>query len=252
MFCRRPALARGRAFFFVAGLAFFVAGCAPAGHAPEPGTRQHPDLSGLWMRKDVPGIRRNSFSADNPPLQPAAMAVFTANRGGVPMNADTDPPDKMDPLTHCYPAGVPRVMLLNLNTPMEIVQSEQQVHILFERHPLARRIYLGRGHPVGYPDSYMGHSVGKWDGDTLVVDTVALQAATWLDGAGTPHSDALHVVERFRRVDANNLEVEFLFEDPKAFTGSWGGKKYYRLAPEAEVLEYVPCEERLQPLTTVQ
>ena len=161
------------------------------------------------------------------------------------MNTDADPPDKLDPLTFCYPAGVPRVMLLNLNTPMEVLQSSQQVHILFERHPLARRIYLGREHPVGFPDSYMGHSVGKWDGDTLVVDTVALQAATWLDGAGTPHSDALHVVERFRRVDAGNLEVEFLFDDPKAFTRPWGGKKYYRFTPEAEVLEYVPCEEHL-------
>ncbi len=163
------------------------------------------------------------------------------------MGADAEPPDQLDPMTYCYPAGVPRVMRLNINTPMEIVRSANQIYVLFERHPLARRIYMdGRPHPDGFPPSYMGHSIGKWEGDTLVVDTVALHGSTWIDSAGTPHSDALRVVERFRRVDADTLEVEFLFEDPKAFTRPWGGTQHYRFTPEAEVLEYVPCEEQLQ------
>ena len=223
------------------GGALLVADCARSAPAP-------PDLSGLWMRKDVvPGVWRNGFNMEDPPLQPWAMEIYRQRRGGVPMDANTAPPDKLDPMTYCYPPGVPRVMLLNVNTPMEIVQGPKQIHVLFERHPLARRIYMdGRGHPDGFPDSYMGHSIGTWEGDTLVVDTVALPASTWVDRAGTPHSEALHVVERFRRVDAATLEVDFQFEDPKAFTGPWGGKKYYRFTPDAEVLEYVPCEEHLQ------
>ena len=221
-------------------------GCERSGPAPESGTAPHvPDLSGVWMRNDV---WRNSFTIEDPPLQPWAMEIYRRNRGGVTRGTrDADPPDKWDPLTYCYPAGAPRVMLLNLNTPMEIVQRPNQIHILFERHPLARRIYLdGRSHPDGYPDSYMGHSVGTWEGDTLVVDTVALRDNTWVDAAGTPHSDSLRVVERFRRVDANTLDVEFLLEDPKAFTRPWGGTHRYRFTPNAEVLEYVPCEEHLR------
>ena len=230
----------------VVSWALILVSCERSERVQDSGTGQHvPDLSGVWMRNDV---WRNSFAIEDPPLQPWAMEIFRRNRGGVPRGArDADPPDKLDPLTYCYPAGVPRVMLLNLNTPMEIVQGPTQVHILFERHPLARRIYMdGRPHPDGYPPSYMGHSIGAWEGGTLVVDTVALKESTWIDGMGTPHSEELRVVERFRRVDADNLEVDFLLQDSKAFSGPWGGKKYYRLAPDAEVLEYVPCEERLR------
>ena len=92
----------------------------------------------------------------------------------------------------------------------------------------------------------MGHSIGKYEGDTLVVDTVGLNDRTWIDAGGTPHSDALHVVERFRRIRPDTLEIEFLFEDPKAFTRPWGAKKLYQLRPEMDVLEQIACEEYLQ------
>ncbi len=102
----------------------------------------------------------------------------------------------------------------------------------------------GREHPENWPFGWMGHSIGRWDGDTLVVDTVGLNDRTWLDRAGTPHSDQLHVVERFRRVNPDTLEIEFLFDDPKAFTKPWGAKIVYR--PDQEILEHVICEEHLQ------
>ena len=109
-----------------------------------------------------------------------------------------------------------------------------------------RRIYMdGREHPEGWPFGWMGHSIGNWDGDTLVVDTVGLNDRTWMDRGGTPHSDALHVVERFRRVAHDTLEIDFLFDDPKAFTKPWGAKKVYRLRPDWEVLEDIACEEYL-------
>ena len=129
----------------------------------------------------------------------------------------------------------------------EIVQSPSVVYILHEFGRGIRRIYMdGREHPAGWPFGWMGLSTGKWEGDTLVVDTVGLHGypRMWLDVAGTPHSDQLHIVERFRRMDPEHLEVEFLFEDPEAFTRPWGVKKVARAF--AEILEHVCNEENLE------
>ena len=93
----------------------------------------------------------------------------------------------------------------------------------------------------------MGHSVGKWEGDTLVVDTVNLDSRSWLDGLGHPMSDALRVEERYRRPNHGTLEIDFLFEDLKAYTRPWGGKKVFQLMPPGyEVLEDVVCVEYLE------
>ena len=211
------------------------------------GAQGGPDLSGVWVRAtDKTDQLKSRFRMEDAPLQPWALEKYRAHRKGTKQSADEGRED-LDPAFHCFPAGVPRVMLLNLNTPIEIVQTPGRMFILFERHPLARRIYTdGRAFPDGFPDSFMGYSVGRWQGDTLIVETQALNDKTWIDEVGTPHSDALKVIERFRRLDRETLEVDFLFEDAKAFTKPWGGKKTYRLAPDMEVLEYVPCEERMQ------
>ncbi len=92
----------------------------------------------------------------------------------------------------------------------------------------------------------MGHSIGRWDGDTLVVDTVAIDDVTWMDDAGTPHSDALHVVERLRRVDHDTLEIEFRFEDTKAFTKPWTAKKVYKLTPDWQYIPGLICDDRFR------
>jgi len=127
----------------------------------------------------------------------------------------------------------------------QIVQLPKEMLLLFELDSMVRRIYMdGRKHPEYWPFGWIGHSIGRWDGETLIVDTTGLNDKTWLDGIGTPHSDQLHVVERFRRVNQDTLEVEFQFEDPKAFTKRWGGKKVYRPGPE--ILDHVTCEENLQ------
>ncbi len=201
-----------------------------------------PDLSGIWERAtrggDVPARR---FSMEEPPLQPWAMEKYKAHREGV-----TDPSaqglDELDPLTFCFPVGPTRAMMLR---QFQIVQLPKEMLLLFEWDSMVRRIYMdGRKHPEYWPFGWMGHSIGRWDGDTLIVDTTGLNDKTWLDGIGTPHSDQLHVVERFRRVNQDTLEVEFQFEDPKAFTKRWGGKKVYRPGPE--ILDHVTCEENLQ------
>ena len=206
------------------------------------------DFSGIWMRLPVgEGEIGQRFSTqDPPPLQPWAMEKYTAHREGT-KGPNDDGRHELDPLSYCFPAGLPRVMLLNLDTPMEVLQQSQRLHILFERNPEAHRVYTdGRELPEGLPPTFMGYSVGRWEGDILVVEATGLNDKTWLDGVGTPHSDALRVVERFRRVDENTLEIEFLFDDSKAFTKPWGGKKIYKLRPDAEIFEYVPCEELFQ------
>jgi hypothetical protein len=95
----------------------------------------------------------------------------------------------------------------------------------------------GSTHSPDRPPSRMGHSIGKWEGDTLVVDTVGFLDDTWLDQVGTPHSDAMHLVERIRRPKPNLLEIEFTIDDPKAYTKTWSSRRNFVLQPGWEVLE---------------
>ena len=206
--------------------------------------RNTPDLSGIWIQS--PGRLQGRFSAEDAPLQPWALEVYKANRQGV-TNPGQSGLNGMDPEMYCLPEGVPRVY--TMPPPFELVQVRGRIYMFFQslQNPVPRYIYTdGRGHPEGYPTTAMGHSVGHWDGDTLVVDTVAIDEVTWIDDAGTPHSEALHVVERFRRVDHNTLEIEFRFEDPKAFTKPWTAKKVYKLTPDWQYIPGFACEDRFK------
>jgi len=204
-----------------------------------------PDLSGIWLLAGGMNeweTRGRRFRPEDPPLQPWALEQFQANRAGLPPGYD-GALDAMDPNSYCFPPGAARSMLLPY--PFEIVVRPDQVYILFEYGSGIRRIHTdGRARPEDAPPTWMGYSIGKWVGDTLAVETGSLRAETWLDRIGTPHSDALRMAERFRRLNGAVLEVEFRFEDPKAFTGAWGGKKLYE--PHFEITEYVLCEEHLQ------
>ncbi len=210
-----------------------------------PGGEAARELAGFWDRERNTGESVDSdfrrFGTEQPPLQPWAMEIFRANRGNVGMRRPAlNAIDQLDPVNNCFPAGVPRIMLLRV---FEIIPLADQVLMLFEYDHAMRRIYTdGREHPEGYPPGWMGHSIGRWDGDTLVADTVGLTDRTWIDRVGTPHSEALRVVERFRRAAQDRLEVEFRFEDPEAFTRAWGGRKDYILRPELEILEHVVCD----------
>jgi hypothetical protein len=106
-------------------------------------------------------------------------------------------------------------------------------------------VYLGEQHPKpqDLDPTYLGHQVGHWEGDTLVVDTVGLKASTWIDAAGIPHSDKLHVVERWRKISGGKqLEVLFTLEDPVAFTRPWTARRIFDWSPNIREMEYV-CEE---------
>ncbi len=216
-----------------------------------------PDVSGIWNRSvgraaggifddEAGGVPFLGFSKQEPSLQPSAMQIYQANRKGI-----TDPRlkgrDDSDPSNSCFPPGPTRIFTAPL--PFEIRQTADVVYILSEADHWVRRIYVdGRGHPDGYPSTWMGHSIGKYDGNTLVVDTADINEATWIDALGHPHSDALHLVERIRRLNHDTLEIEVTFEDPKAYTRPWTGKKVYQLqAPPYEIKEDVICEEYRKP-----
>ena len=233
-----------------------------------PGTgaaRGTPDLSGVW---DLPGatnrstagpgavaevpdsqrrgtVPRQGFSAEEPPMQPWAAAKYKQARQGVSSLYQSGG-DEFDPTHSCFPHGFPRIY--TTPRPFEISQAARTVFMLFESDHWLRRIHTdGRSHPEGYPITWMGHSVGTWNGDTLVVDTIHINDRSWwLDNLAHPKSDALHVIERFRRPNQNTLEIDFTFDDPKAYTRPWTGKKVFALAePGYEVLEDVSCEEYL-------
>ena len=219
---------------------------AQPGAATARAAASKPDLSGVWawaLKGDSGGRRR--FNMEEPPLQPGAMQIYKTNRAGV-RDPDGSGLDDLDPWSYCFPPGMVRGML-GSTSPFEIIQLPNRLVILDEMSNSNRQIFLdGRGHPDGWPFGWMGHSTGSWDGDMLVVDTVGLNEKTWMDHAGTPHSNALHVVERFRRLDQNTLQIDFQFDDPKAFTKPWGAKRLYKLRMDWNIVEKILCEEFLQ------
>ena len=185
-----------------------------------------PDISGVWQ---VTKFQPELFPKGGAPLQPWAETRLKAAN-----------PQTNDPNLACLPEGMPRFMFIPL--PMEIFQVPTRVLIIREGVQLFRQIYLNRPHPKDLDPTYSGDSVGKWEGDTLVVDTVGLNDKTWLDSGGIPHSEALHVVERIRRLDHDTLVDDFTIEDPKAFTKPITAQQIYKLKPDWEIQEFV-CPE---------
>ena len=144
-----------------------------------------------------------------------------------------------DPELKCYLPGIPRATYMP--QPFQIVQSGNKIQMIYTFSNAARTIHLDT--VAGPPDdTWMGHSVGRWDGDTLVVDVTHFNDKTWLDRAGNFHSDALHVTERFTPVSSDALRYEATIEDPKVFTRPWtiAMPVYRRLEPNIQLLDY-PC-----------
>jgi len=205
-----------------------------------------PDLSGLWIRlRDKGATARGypsfilDFGNSVSPMTPWAAAKFKTT------NAMYDGKDAKtvlsDPIFKCYPPGVPRVYLMNF--PVQIVQIPGQVIMLFEYDHFIRRIYTdGRPHDTDQGPLWMGDTTGRWEGDTLVADTASFNDKTLLDRVGHIHSDALHVIERLRRVDRDTLEIEFTVQDPKAYTKPWGAKLVFQQRLDWKVMENV-CED---------
>ena len=199
------------------------------------------DLSGVWS----PRPRARTLNANPVELmRPWAAQEHQRVRAGL-TNPDEQALDRLDPAQACFPYGPSRQ--LTLNRPFEIVQIPGRVIILYESLHEVRHVWTdGRTHNQGLQPSWLGHSVGRWDGNTFVVDTVGFRQDTWLDGDGTPHSEALRFVERFRRTNPTTLELDFTVDDPEAYTKSWGGKHTYELKPDWQIMEHLNCEDYLR------
>jgi hypothetical protein len=181
-----------------------------------------PDLSGVWWRP-------STVDPGKPEFLPAALAI---QKQRVESNG------KDSPQAHCLPSGPLR------NGPLwEFVQSKDYlVYISDDESPGFHQIYLdGRGHPADPNPAWYGHSIGHWDGDTLVVDRVAFDDRVYLDQESHPHSDKLHIIERYHRPDMGHLEIEITVDDPGVLAKPWTQKRVADLANE-EILEFI-CTE---------
>jgi hypothetical protein len=218
-----------------------------------------PDLSGVWttdatprqeMDRLFPDINALAVPGDDPntfpkyflnvfsdyknedvPIRPEALQVFLARAKSL---------GKDNPTSHCLPAGIPMGDLLPI--PRRFVHLPNLMVILYEGINPQRMIYLdGRKHILEQP-AWQGYSVGRWEGDTLVVDTRGFNDRTWLDAFGHPHTEALHIVERFTRRDFGHMEVQMTFEDPGAYTKPFSIRFTQTLTPDTDVIELV-CGE---------
>ena len=198
------------------------------------------DLSGVWARYPGGGPSRNFLSrGPAPPMTPWAEELFK------PIKASYAAPDGYlnDPVFKCLPPGVPRIYAVDLQGVMQMVQLPGETLQIFEFDHWVRHIFTnGRQHNRDTGPSWMGDAIGKWDGDTFVVDSTGFNDKTRVDKMGHPHSEALHVVERFRRVGHDHLQLDITIEDPKAYTKPWGGELSFTLEPDWHLGEYV-CQD---------
>jgi hypothetical protein len=151
-----------------------------------------------------------------------------------------------DPTARCLPAGIPRLHSFGL-FPVQIVQTPRRVIILYEYMNVFRVIPLNAKHPDDAEPSYLGDSVGHWEGDTLVVDITNFNDKTWLLGAGTFHTDALHITERFTRVDKDQINYDVVMEDPNVLTKPWPYHSTMMLREGTRLHESVCAENNLDP-----
>ena len=181
----------------------------------------HPDLSGVWAPVRVVEMGESQ-------MLPWAQEEMKR-------------PGRMSPNAFCLPQGP----LLGLNVPFKFIQSPKTIVTLTEDIFTYRQIHLdGRGHPKDGDPTWMGHSIGHWEGDTLVVDSANFNDKSWIP-QGRPHTDKLHLVERFRRPDEGHLEYEATIDDPGTYTKPWVIKYASNLLVGEEIGEYI-CTENEQ------
>jgi hypothetical protein len=180
------------------------------------------DLTGVWQGPYTADLTRGTNAA----LTPWGQEQFKKFDG------TTDP---------CLPVGVTRQA--NAPDPIEIVQTPNRVVILYESWHIFRSIPTdGREHPKNQDSTWFGNSVGKWDGDTLVIDVTGMNDKTALDTIGHPHTDQLHLIERLRRTGPDTMSYEVTVDDPKTFVATWKQSRVFKLKPGFELMEYVCLE----------
>lgn len=217
-----------------------------------------PDFSGIWQTLSSADydLEPHSTRSDAPPsagvveggaiqYQPSALAQRKRNFAARAT---------ADPRTNCFTLGTPRAIYYP--GPFQIFQRPRDLTLLFQfGHPVRTIHTNGTEHPDGQIDFWLGDSRGRWEGDTLVVDVTDLGEETWLDRSGNFHSDALHVVERWKYLNPNTIEYRATLDDPKVFTRPWtiNVLLYRHLEPNFELIEnycYTLDYEKYYPVPT--
>jgi hypothetical protein len=201
----------------------------------------HPDFQGVWQHPYVSDMTKDAANQKG-----AGELPFTPEGAANWKNYD---PANFDYTGHCLPFGILRSMNVG-GYPIQIMQNSKYLAFLFEQSTWFDIVYMdGRAHPADLNPTWFGHSVGKWEGDTLVVDTVGFNGRTRLDTIGHPHSDAMHVIQRFTYTDSEHLTYEVTIDDPKTYTKPWKNTRtFWRMKPGEELIEY-SCEENNRDFT---
>src|ERR1700730_2574032 len=192
----------------------------------EPALRPR-DLSGLWFGGVGGGLRVKGNVA---PMLPEGKARFNANTAEL----KSDRTISADPTFRCEPPGVPHIYGIG-GYSIEIMQTPARILLFYESVHTFRTIWMdGRKPPEDADPLWMGFSVGHWEGNDLVVDTTGFNDKTWINGAGYPHSEALHLIERFHRADLNHMQLDITIDDAKFYTQPWKMGVNFTLEPTWE------------------
>jgi hypothetical protein len=176
------------------------------------------------------------------PFQPWARALYAFRAENL-----------LEPHIRCKPSGGPRQFLTPYGIEFVELPELQRIYIVDIGGPHSIRIiYMNaKTHPANLSPSSYGHSIGRWDGDTLVVDSTGFNENFWIDRQGTPHTDRLHLIERFTRTDFNTLKYEFTIDDPAAYTAPWTSGILLRWSAGQELFEYICQDNNLAPSLAV-
>ena len=202
--------------------------------APAPKTADgKPDLSGIWVtRGGYTGNIAKDLKPGEVSFQPWAEALYQHRR---------DTLSREDPQASCVLSGVPRENVVPY--PFKIMNTNGEIVILYEALHSYRQIFMdGRALPKDPNPTWMGYSIGHWEGDTLVVNSSGFVDNNWLDNNGHPGTEALRLTERFHRRDFGHIDLHITVDDPKAYTKPWSVDLQLNLTPDTELIEYV-CDE---------
>jgi hypothetical protein len=196
------------------------------------------DLQGFWTPTNpVKHLLNLAADLKDVPLNPAAQKVLQER-------IDTNGKDH--PGVRCWPSGIPEK--LNIPDGLKLVQTPDLMLFLHESRTIYRQVFTdGRPLPKDPQPAWMGYSVGRWEGDTFIVETIGQNGKTWLDMRGLPGTEALRVIERFSRPNIGHIDIDVTIDDPKAYTKPWNVKLSWTLVPDAELIESI-CEENNKDL----
>jgi hypothetical protein len=210
----------------------------PTGPAPRLKNGK-PDMSGVWEHPYVPDFTKSANGQEGAGELPysavglAKWKAYDATQG--------------DYTGNCLPFGL--VRSVNAPYPIQIVHNDQTIAFLFEQNTWFHSVAIdGHDHPKEVDPTWHGSSVGRWEGDTLVIDTIGFNGLTRMDTLGHPLSNKLHIIEKFQRVDAGHIRYEMIIDDPVFYTKQFSNVRTFTLRPDWQLIEY-SCEENNRDVT---